>query len=412
MQAFKLLFRAGRMGVTGFFAALFLLLPIYPLNAQRVVDGGEIIGTVPEVRRIAITGPDQQLNGLIQRAFATHGAFRVTDVAEAAFTLEFRPAGSASVNLRILSGRPPQSLLEQEVSGDDLNNAALRAADLAVRRITGQPGYFAGRLAFVSNRSGEREIYTSDLFFQNVRQLTNDRSKALTPNWSPDARQLLYTGYYRSGFPDLMLVDMDTGRRRVFAGYSGSNTGGVFSPDGRRVAMILSSPGNAELYVSGADGRNPRRLTNNRAVEASPTWSPDGSRIALSSDLAGGPQIYQIPANGGNLSRIATQISGYCTEPDWNPRDADKIIFTAATAGTFQLALYSFQGREANFVTRPPGSHTESQWLNDGRHVILTHTSGSTHSLRILDTESGRITPLHSPNFGNAMQAAFVYPPN
>ena len=95
-----------------------------------------------------------------------------------------------------------------------------------------------GKLAFVAQNGKQQEIYTSDLFFRNVRRLTRDGSYSQHPRWSPDGRKLLYTGYYRTGFPDIFLIDLDTGRRVTIAQYKGLNTGATFSPNGQAMAMV------------------------------------------------------------------------------------------------------------------------------------------------------------------------------
>ena len=78
----------------------------------------------------------------------------------------------------------------QNATGSSLRNALLRAADAAVTHLTKKPGFFAGRLAFVSERTGTSEVYTSDLFFGEVLQLTSDRSQSVMPRWSPDGKHL------------------------------------------------------------------------------------------------------------------------------------------------------------------------------------------------------------------------------
>ena len=52
----------------------------------------------------------------------------------------------------------------------------------------------------------------------------------------------------------------------------------VFSPDGSRIAFMSMRDGNSELYVMNRDGSGVRRLTNNPAIDITPTWSPTGTR--------------------------------------------------------------------------------------------------------------------------------------
>ena len=77
-------------------------------------------------------------------AFSTHGGFRVVKPGQGTFTFIINPAASNAVTLKIQSGRPAVTQLEETVRGNSLRDAALRAADLAILRTTGKPGYFAG----------------------------------------------------------------------------------------------------------------------------------------------------------------------------------------------------------------------------------------------------------------------------
>ncbi len=383
-------------------------------HAQSALQGGEIKGVVDRGEKaISLVSSNADIAGLLEVAFSTHGGFRVVKAGSGTFNFVINPAGANAVNLQIQSGRPAVTQLNETVRGNSLMDAALRAADLAVLRTTGKPGYFAGKLAFVTANGKRQEIYTSDLFFRNVKRLTQDGSYSQHPRWAPDGRKLLYTGYYRTGFPDIFLIDLDTGRRVTVAGYKGTNTGAVFSPSGRNIAMVLSSSGSPEVYVAGADGQRPQLVTQGtrRSVESDPDWSPDSGQLVLTSDQLGGPQLFVVSARGGRPSRLPTNISGYCTEPAWNPvSGANTIAFTASTRGGYQIALYDLSGRKSQFLTGGGGSFSQPRWLNDGRHLVATYSARGQETLWIIDTETGKKTKLPSGRLNSISQPDFVYP--
>lgn len=357
---------------------------------------------------IAVESADPTFSSLARRAFALHGGLIVTSSANAAFKVTIESASNSSVLLSVGSGDPYVEQLRRTVPGTDLQNAVLRACDLVVEATLQTKGFFAGKLAFVGKQRGVSELYTSDLLFNRVRPLTRDRSLVTGPEWSPDGRSLLYTTYFKSGFPDIYLLDVSTGRKTPIATYKGLNTGGVFSPDGRQIAMSLSGTGNSEIYVANSRGKNTRRLTTNKSLETSPSWSPDGRRLVYTSDAAGKPQIYEISSTGGPSRRLPTNVSSYCSEPVWNPVDENLIAFTAATGGGFQIALYDAKTRSSKILTRGPSS-LEPAWLGDGRHIVFTQRNGGSTRLMLLDTVTEKVSALHNPNFGDASSASFVY---
>jgi TolB protein len=374
-------------------------------NAIRLPD--VVAASSITVRTVEITSSDAAWTPRLRFLFGLHGGFRIDPRARTEFVFAFEPQGTGCL-LTISSAG--QTLLREMVTGRSATDAVLRAADLAVRRTLGSPGFFGGQLAFVSTRSGQSEIYTSDLLFSNTRQLTADRGLVLLPAFAPNGTRLLYTGYHRTGFPDIYQVDLASGRRTTFASFKGMNTGAVFSADGNRIAMVLTGPGNAEIFVADARGQNLQRLTRTPAIESDPSFSPDGRRLVFTSDSMGKPQIFTMDVDGANYQRVPTNISRVCSEPVWNPRDPDLIAFTAASGRSFQLALYSFTNRQSRMLTSAAGDAVHPVWLNDGRHLIYTSRNAAVRRLMVLDTHSGRAVPLSPAEFGDCEQADFIYP--
>ena len=114
-----------------------------------------------------------------------------------------------------------------------------------------------------------------------------------------------------------------------------------------------------------------------------------------------------MPSDGGAMKRIPTNISGYCSEPDWNKRYPNLIAFTTAQNGAFQIAVYDFETKESRVVTSD-GSSSLPKWTNDGRHIIFTKNHGKSRALYIVDSITQKQTALHSKNLGNCGEADFI----
>ncbi len=389
------------------FRFLLAVTLVAPAFAQR--DIGEIVvqGTGDAIP-ITVTCNAPELQNLALTAFNTHGRLRLV-ASGGSYAVNFTTSGGNQVAVTVTKGSAGTPVLSQSVTGTSARNALLRAADVAVNKITGLRGYFAGKIAFIGERTGRTEIYTADLFFGDLFKWTSDGKQVLSPRWSPDGRQIVYTSY-RTSFPDIYTIDFGSRRISLLASFKGTNSGGRFSPDGSRLAMVLSGEGNSEVYVGNAQARQLKRLTNNQSVEASPTFSPDGSRILFVSDAAGAPQLYLIPASGGAMTRVPTNISKYCAEPDWSAADPGKIVFTAGVGKGYQMAVYDMRAGTSKIVSRAPMDAIEPVWLADGRHVLCTFRAANTRSLFIVDTESGKATRLSPSAFGNASSASYLAP--
>ena len=379
------------------------------LQGQNYHDAGVVsvdkASAKAPLYKITISADSKELESWAKKAFSVHGSYNVVS-GKSNFTFNFTSAGKNAVRLRI-SG---SGTFEQVVSADSAYNALLKACDLAVQKTLGTKGFFSGKLAFSSDKSSHKEIYIGDLFFSRVRQITKDNSMSILPNWSANGSKIYYTGYFRYGFMDLYECDLKTNTRRTFADYRGTNTGGVSSPDGSKIAMILSSTGNAEIWVASADKSHFKRITRTAAVESSVSWSPDGKSLIFSSDERGGPQIYKMSINSSKIQRVPTNISGYCSEPTINPVDTNQIAFTAAVSGSFQIAVYDSKLGKSRFVTTGNFRATQPKWCSDGRHILFTKEIGTASAICIVDSITGKERTLHSKALGNCTGVSFFYP--
>jgi TolB protein len=376
-------------------------------HGQDAIQLPDVVGSATvRTRSVEVSGEPAQLANQAARLIDLHGGLERVD-SRGDFSFHFVARGPGAVDLEISSRS--KRLWQGSFQGNTQRDALYAAADSAVMKTLGIPGFFQSTIAFVSDRTGHAEIYVADILFEAVRQMTRDGSQCLSPNLSPDGRNLLYTSYHGTGFPDIYRIDLASGKRTVFAGFKGTNTGATFSPDGRSVAMILSGSGNSEIYLSNAEGHQLRRLTRSSSLEADPSWSPDGRRIVFTSDQMGGPQIYTMDVQGRSMSRVRTDISRNCSEPAWNPRDAGRIAFTAAVGGEFEVAVYSFKENRSTILSKGAGDAVHPAWLNDGRHLLYTERTSKYNRLMILDTETGKRIRLSPVGLNNAREAAPVY---
>jgi TolB protein len=373
------------------------------LPAQGARNIGEVrvdVNNAAIAVRVTASSPD--LQALAQSAFNAHGRYRVVASGHA-FEFRFSPAGANQVKVDIAraSGAAVHS---QVVAGNSPRQALLKAADVAVEKTNGLglKGFFTARLAFVSKRSGRSEVYTSDLFLGEAKQLTRDGAHVLTPRWSPDGARVVYTSFFRSNAPDVFASNVTTGARETLISFRGTNSGARFSPSGQQLAVIMTGEGAPDLYVTNSQGRAPSRKTRSDAVKSSPCWSPDGSQIVFT--MEPGPQLYLMSAAGGAPRRLALGVSTYAAEPDWCRTDRNKIACTVRVGRQYQIAVYDFAAGAAKVVSKASFDGVEPSWLADGRHLVYTARDRSSSFLCILDTETGNSTRLGGVD-SQAMQA-------
>jgi TolB protein len=371
--------------------------------AQRDIGYVDVVAeknTIP----IRVSANTPELNALALQAFGSHGRYRVT-ASGYAYDIKFSQMTPTQVRVDITKGTGGAAVASEVASGSNARQALLRAADAAVVKTNGLglKGFFSAQLAFIGERTGKKEVYTSDLFFGSAKQITKDNALALMPRWSPDGSKLVYTSYFKSGFPDIFQIDLSTYQRNTLVGFKGTNSGARYSPNGQQIAMVLSGQGTPEIYVSNAQGRQVARKTRSDAVKSSPCFSPDGSRIVFA--MEPGPQLYVMSAAGGSVTRVSAGISGYCAEPDWNRADPNKIAFTMRVGKNYQIGVLDLSTRAGAQASKAQFDGIEPCWLADGRHLVYTARTAAASRICILDTLTGKSVPVSPTSFGTVMQA-------
>jgi TolB protein len=394
-----------------FFAGLVLASLLCPLlSAQTRL--GEVSVETNQAIKVHVTSPTPELLNLAVQAFNSHGKYQAV-AAGAAYEVKFTLV--APTQVRVEASRGTASVVNETVSGRDARQALLKAADLVVERTngTGLKGFFTAQLAFIQDLGKGKEVCTGDLFFGGVVRQTQDNSAALFPRWAPDGNRLIYTSFFRSGFPDIYVIDLASRRRDLLIHFKGTNQGARFSPSGNQIAMVLSGEGNPEIYVGNGQGTGvERRTAVSGAVKSSPAFSPDGSQIIYASEP--GPQLYVMAnAKGAAPRRVSPAgFSQYCAEPDWSRADPNKVVFTARIGGAYRIAVLNLATGQAKLVEmqNAPFDAKEPSWLADGRHVIYTAVArGGDTRLAILDTETGKSTPVSPTSLGSVKQASVFY---
>ncbi|MDB6092887.1 MAG: Periplasmic component of the Tol biopolymer transport system-like protein [Verrucomicrobia bacterium] len=392
------------------FLRIFLLALVVaaPIFGEGTRDIGEV-NFIAENKTIPVrvSSSTPALNDLAQKAFGVHGRYRLTP-SLFAYDIKFTLVSATQVRVDIAKGSAGTAFSSDIASGRNESEALLRAADIAVEKTNGLglKGFFTARLAFVGDGGGKNEIFTSDLFFRKVTQVTHDRAFAMTPRWSPDGSKLLYTSFFKSGFPDIFQIDLNTYQRTTFVSFKGTNSGARYSPNGGQVAMVLSGEGTPEIYISNAQGRQVSRKTRSDSVKSSPCFSPDGSRLVFT--MEPGPQLYMMSTAGGSASRVSSGF-GYCAEPDWSRQNPNKIALTVR-AGGYQIAVLDLSTRTITVASKAVFDGVEPSWLPDGRHIVYTARDRQQSVLSILDTETGKSVRISPKSFGTAMKASVWSP--
>ena len=240
------------------------------------------------------------------------------------------------------------------------------------------------KIAFKGETRPNSEIFIGDFDGHNSQSVTKDGSIVAAPEWVSGRMALYYTSY-KLNHADILYHNLSSGERKMFARYGGSNMSPAPSPDGSKVAMILSKDGWTDLYVQSASGGTPTRLTKSPQDESAPCWSPDSSWICYASKEKEHRALRKISASGGNSQPLSTVGVVNPTEPAWSP-DGKWIAFTSQHGG-FSICVIPAQGGEA--TTLADGE--DPSWAPNSRTLIFAKRTGDGYILSLLDVPTKQV---------------------
>ena len=253
----------------------------------------------------------------------------------------------------------------------DWQRAAHKCSGLAYTAVTGAPGIFDSRIAYVAE-SGKGSAKVERLAIMdsdgtNHKYLTAGDTMVLTPRLSPKAARIVFVGYVR-GRPQVQLLDVESGRQRPLVPLDAISFAPRFSADGNRIAFSMMTGRNSDIYVASADGGTAQRLTTSPAIDTDPSFSPDGSKIVFESDRSGSQQLYVMNADGSDERRISFGTGRYAA-PEWSP-DGAWIAFTRRDAGGRRIGVMKPDGTGERLLTN--GLTDESAtWAPSSRELIF-----------------------------------------
>jgi TolB protein len=284
------------------------------------------------------------------------------------------PGGRFDVRFRLLDVLKQTQLagFSYTISAAQWRATAHQIADIVYEKLTGTPGAFSSRIAYVQKQGKRYELRVADADGQNPRTVVRSNESLISPRFSPDGSRLAYVSF-EDRKPVIYVQSLQDGSRRKTVAFKGSNSAPAWSPDGKLLAAVLTRDGASQIYRINLDGSGLTRLTQSGSIDTEPVFSRDGQTLYFTSDRGGSPQIYRMAASGGEAKRL-TFSGSYNVSPAISP-DGRHLAYISRDEGQFRVVLHELATGQTRVLTDSTRDESPS-FAPNGQAVLYATVQG------------------------------------
>ncbi len=252
------------------------------------------------------------------------------------------------------------------------------------------------RIAFVSSRDGNEEIYGMNIDGTDLTNLTHSPANDSIPAWSPDGKRIAFESN-RDGNWEIYTMNYDGSGQTRLTSNSFEDHDPDWSPDGMHIVFHSNrTDGVFRIWVMNADGsgQTPLTLTKGSTIDWAGSWSPDGKCIAYASLVNGKGQIFVMNVDGSDRVNLTNHPS-HNSVPHWSP-DGTRIVFYSERDGNREVYVMNAAGSQVIRLTNHRATDYLATWSPDGKHLVFTSERDGNPDIYMMNPDGTDVTHLVS----------------
>jgi DNA-binding winged helix-turn-helix (wHTH) protein len=163
-----------------------------------------------------------------------------------------------------------------------------------------QPSPDGKKLAFMSDRSGGLEIWTSNLDGSEPVKVTS-MGNCGSPRWSPDSRWIAFDSI-QNGHPGIYVVSAEGGQSFPKGVSDSDEMVPSWSQDGKWIYFTSNRSGETQVWKMSVDDGRGIQVTQHGGFAAQE--STDGQTVFYAKTRFANPEIWEVSAQGGIEKRV------------------------------------------------------------------------------------------------------------
>jgi dipeptidyl aminopeptidase/acylaminoacyl peptidase len=269
------------------------------------------------------------------------------------------------------------------------------------------------RIAFMSERDGNWEVYIMDRNGNNAINLTNDPSNDGLPIHTAGQDRLAFVSDRDTQGMDIYLINLDGSNVTKISDVPDSNNVPIdWSPDGKYLAIDSDRGGVSEVFLVEVDGDGLINLTERDEAKRFDNWAPGADRFILSAAADNGALLFVTNLEGSE-KQLLTDGSYPAGGPQWSA-DGQKVAFMAMAPGGGSIDIYVVDaaGGEPVNLTQSPANDSFPKWSPDGSKIAFLSDRDGNLEIYVMDADGSNQTNLTNNSANESLQGDFAWSPD
>jgi TolB protein len=262
------------------------------------------------------------------------------------------------------------------------NNArktAHQITDDLLGALTGRPGGFSSRFAFVGPWGRNLRIFTVDSDGHGQKPQTREEVTSIGPSFGPDGRLYFSQSQQYSPFELHSQAIDGSSSRPLVTKFESSIYSSAFDKEKKRIAVAVAEDAESSIYVGNADGTGMKRVSNT-ALATHPTFSVEGHLAWVGGAPDRSSQRIYVDGKPVSPSGFTASAPTFC-----DTEDGVFLIYAVSVGGGRQdLVMSRPSGKGLTRLTQNQGSNSYPACSPDGRLVAFFSTRKNDEGLYVL----------------------------